>query len=82
MNILPPLESVKGITARKQYDLLPLSCEILSGFITPPSRRCASSKMCLRTAICSNPRRRTTAGAAARFWALTPNSRPRASTAK
>ena len=46
MNILPPLESVKGITARKQYDLLPLSCEILSGFITP-HRGDARSQKCV-----------------------------------
>ena len=35
MHILPPLETVKDIAATQQYDVLPLSCEILSGFITP-----------------------------------------------
>ena len=35
MNILPPLETVKDLAAAKQYDVLPLSCEILSDFITP-----------------------------------------------
>ena len=35
MNILPPLETVKDIAAMQQYDVLPLSCEILSDFITP-----------------------------------------------
>lgn len=35
MHILPPLETVKDIAATQQYDVLPLSCEILSDFITP-----------------------------------------------
>ena len=35
MHILPPLETVKYIAATQQYDVLPLSCEILSDFITP-----------------------------------------------
>ena len=35
MHILPPLETVKEIAVTKQYDVLPLSCEILSDFITP-----------------------------------------------
>ena len=34
MHILPPLETVKDIAATQQYDVLPLSCEILSDFIT------------------------------------------------
>ena len=34
MHILPPLETVKDIAATQQYDVLPLSCEILSAFIT------------------------------------------------
>ena len=35
MHILPPLETVKDIAATQQYNVLPLSCEILSDFITP-----------------------------------------------
>ena len=35
IHILPPLETVKDIAATQQYDVLPLSCEILSDFITP-----------------------------------------------
>lgn len=35
MHILPPLKTVKDIAATQQYDVLPLSCEILSDFITP-----------------------------------------------
>ena len=35
MHILPPLETVKDIAATQQYDVLPLSCETLSDFITP-----------------------------------------------
>ena len=35
MHILPPLETVKDISATQQYDVLPLSCETLSDFITP-----------------------------------------------
>ena len=35
MHILPPLETVKDIAATQQYDVLPLSCEILSDFIPP-----------------------------------------------
>lgn len=35
MHILPPLETVKDIAATQRYDVLPLSCEILSDFITP-----------------------------------------------
>lgn len=35
MHILPPLETVKDIAATQQYDVLPLSCKILSDFITP-----------------------------------------------
>lgn len=73
MHILPPLETVKDIAATQQYDVLPLSCEILSDFITP-SKRCASSRTCPPTVTCSNPRRRTTAGAATRFG-LRPKAR-------
>lgn len=40
MHILPPLETVKDIAATQQYDVLPLSCEILSDFITPIEAMC------------------------------------------
>ena len=35
MNIVPDLEEVKRIAAEGKYDVLPLSAEILSDFITP-----------------------------------------------
>ncbi|MCR5294902.1 MAG: anthranilate synthase component I family protein [Lachnospiraceae bacterium] len=35
MRILPTIEEVKAIAAAKKYDVLPLSCEILSDFTTP-----------------------------------------------
>lgn len=40
MHILPPLETVKDIAATQQYDVLPLSYEILSDFITPIEAMC------------------------------------------
>lgn len=35
MNILPELSKVREIAARKEYDVLPVSCEILSDICTP-----------------------------------------------
>lgn len=35
MNILPELSKVREIAARKKYDVLPVSCEILSDICTP-----------------------------------------------
>ena len=35
MNIFPTIEEVRTIAQNNQYDVLPLSCEILSDFITP-----------------------------------------------
>lgn len=35
MKIFPTLEEVRTIAKKNQYDVLPLSCEILSDFITP-----------------------------------------------
>ena len=35
MKIFPTLEEVRTIAKENQYDVLPLSCEILSDFITP-----------------------------------------------
>ena len=35
MNISPALSDVKNIAARGEYNILPVSCEILSDFITP-----------------------------------------------
>ena len=79
MHILPPLETVKDIAATQQYNVLPLSCEILSDFITPIEAMRILKNV---STHCSNPRRRTTAGAATRFWASTQSSRSRALTAK
>ena len=40
MHILPPLETVKEIAAKKQYDVLPLSCETVSyTHLTLPTNR-------------------------------------------
>ena len=49
MRITPSLEEVKVIASTHQYDVVPLSCEMLSDFTTP-------------TAICLSPRRQSTAG--------------------
>ena len=35
MNITPTLEQVKSIAATKEYNVIPVSCELLSDFITP-----------------------------------------------
>ena len=35
MKIIPALEQVRDIAAQGAYDIVPLSCEILSDFITP-----------------------------------------------
>lgn len=35
MQIMPTLEEVKNIAATNKYDVLPVSCEILSDFTTP-----------------------------------------------
>ena len=35
MKILPALEEVRRIAAAREYDVLPVSCEILSDFTTP-----------------------------------------------
>ena len=35
MKVLPDIEEVKAIAASKEYDVVPVSCEILSDFTTP-----------------------------------------------
>ena len=40
MNILPSLEEVKQIAATGEYNVLPVSCEILSDLGAPPLRPC------------------------------------------
>ena len=35
MNLLPSLSRVQEIAAAGTYDILPISCELLSDFITP-----------------------------------------------
>lgn len=82
MHILPPLETVKDIAATQQYDVLPLSCEILSDFITPIEAMCILKNVSTHCYMLESARRRTTAGAATRFWASTQSSRSRALTAK
>ena len=35
MKVFPTLERVRAIAEEHQYDVVPLSCELLSDFITP-----------------------------------------------
>ena len=81
MHILPPLETVKDIAATQQYNVLPLSCEILSDFITPIEAMRILKNVSTHCYMLE-PGQATTAGAATRFWASTQSSRSRALTAK
>ena len=77
MHILPPLETVKDIAATQQYDVLPLSCEILSDFITP-----IEAMRILKNVSTHCYMLESAQAAATRFWASTQSSRSRALTAK
>lgn len=81
MHILPPLETVKDIAATQQYDVLPLSCEILSDFITPIEAMCILKNVSTHCYMLESAQA-DDAGAATRFWASTQSSRSRALTAK
>ena len=60
MNILPKIEEVRELAKKAEYKVVPLSCELLSDFITPieaPQRRWypdrkLSGRNCARDYIC------------------------------
>ncbi|WP_242973166.1 hypothetical protein [Mediterraneibacter gnavus] len=61
MKILPTLAEVREIASDVNYNVLPVSCEILSDFTTP-IEIIKILKMYRLTVICWNPPRRTNLG--------------------
>ena len=81
MKVLPTLSEAMEIAANGKYDVLPLSCELLSDFTTPIEAM-RILKAYRRTATCSNPLRQTTDGDDTPSSALTRKWKSPASTAK
>ena len=66
MKFFPTLTEVKKIAKTGKYDILPVSCEILSDFITPIEAM--SCRMFQHIVICLNQHRPMKPGEDIHFW--------------
>lgn len=68
MKISPTLTEVKEIAKTGKYDILPVSCEILSDFITPIEAMRILQNVSTHIVICLNQHKPMKPGEDIHFW--------------